>query len=186
MSTVQGASTILEVGVRNAFGSAITYAWYKDGQPLEPLLGPGKADGPVFALESIGPGVIGTYVCVVSAELETRESAPFTVSLEMAVPAAGGAALLFLAALLAAAGALRVPARGAGAAAAAALLAAGVFVANAPAAVVYLRAPRPEVMTTRQGACPGARLGGAVTLNPDGTSGGTSCAWATRRGQPPS
>ncbi len=174
VSTVQGASTILEVGVRNAFGSAITYAWYKDGQPLEPLLGPGKADGPVFALESIGPGDIGTYVCVVSDELETRESDPFTVSLEMAVPAAGGAALLFLAALLAAAGALRVRARGAGRAAAAALLAAGVFfAANAPAEVAVVYSARASSGSLGDDALKAlARERGSVELwtpNPDGT-----------------
>ncbi len=176
VSTVQGAATILEVGVRNAFGSSITYAWYKDGQPLEPLLGPGKADGPVFALDAVGPDDVGTYVCIVSDELETRQSDPFTVSLETAVPAAGGAALLCLVALLAGAGALRARMRGAGAGRAAAviLLAAGVFLAaSAPAEVAVVYSARTDSGSQGDDALKAlARERGSVELwtpNPDGT-----------------
>lgn len=176
VNAVPGSVVMLEVGVRNAFGSVVTYAWYRDGQALEPLLGPGKADGPVFALDEIGSGDVGTYVCVVSDELETRESEPFTVSLETTLPVARGAALLCLAALLAAAGALRARMRGAGAGRAAAviLLAAGVFLAaTATAEVAVVYSARTSSGSLGDDALKAlARERGSVELwtpNPDGT-----------------
>ena len=105
----RGSATVLEVSARNVFGNVTSYEWRRNGESLLTVLGPGKADGPTLALENMDEADGGRYTCVVTDELETRESAGFLVVVQAALPAAGtlGLAAMALAAALLGAGRLR-------------------------------------------------------------------------------
>ncbi len=138
ITTGSGTATVLEVSARNVFGHVVSYEWRKNGVPLSPEAG--TSNGPALALERLTPDDAGNYTCTVADEVESRESVPFVLHVENAVPAARGAGLLVLITLLALAGLGALSRAGRRGVALLALLALGLLAAaqaGAEVTVVY-------------------------------------------------